>query len=262
MALNIPVDSLSDKTGGLNLAERGRAEDGSSKFLDRRLYMQLLVFTEAADTTPLIQALKEADLPCVLYADVTNPRGVGLLTYSEDPAYFVDTLRPFLASSAFANLEPCAQMTMMGRTYAIGYESDLEDVLLKRPIRNASNADWPWAIWYPLRRSGAFAMLPAEEQRTLLMEHGGLGRAYGRADHVHDVRLASFGLNQKDSDFTIGLVGKALGPLSKMVEAMRKTRQTSEFIDSLGPFFVGQQLWHNVKYPEVKYPGVKYPEHE
>ena len=40
----------------------------------------------------------------------------------------------------------------------------------------------------------------------------------------------------------IGLVGRELHPLSHLVQAMRKTRQTSEFIEKMGPFFVGYVL--------------------
>ena len=42
--------------------------------------------------------------------------------------------------------------------------------------------------------------------------------------------------------FVIGLVGRELHPLSHLVQAMRKTRQTSEFIVKMGPFFVGYVL--------------------
>jgi len=28
-----------------------------------------------------------------------------------------------------------------------------------------------------------------------------------------------------------------------MVQAMRKTRQTAEFLEQLGPFFVGKAVW-------------------
>ena len=38
----------------------------------------------------------------------------------------------------------------------------------------------------------------------------------------------------------IGLIGKDLHPLSHVVQAMRKTRQTREFIVQMGPFFVGR----------------------
>jgi chlorite dismutase len=72
-----------------------------------------------------------------------------------------------------------------------------------------------------------------------------LGRAYGEADLAHDVRLACQGLDVRDNDFVIGLVGRALHPLSHLVQAMRKTVQTSQYLQSLGPFFVGRVLWQS-----------------
>ena len=94
-------------------------------------------------------------------------------------------------------------------------------------------------MWYPLRRSGAFAKLEPREQAGILREHGIIGRAYGAQDLAHDVRLACHGLDARDNEFVIGLVGKDLHPLSHIVQAMRKTRQTSEFISQMGPFFIG-----------------------
>ena len=70
-----------------------------------------------------------------------------------------------------------------------------------------------------------------------------LGRTYGEADLAHDVRLACHGLDTHDNDFVIGLVGRELHPLSHLVQTMRRTAQTAEFIQTLGPFFVGQALW-------------------
>ncbi len=75
------------------------------------------------------------------------------------------------------------------------------------------------------------------------MEHGGIGRAYGEANLAFDIRLACFGLDKHDNDFVIGLLGHDLHPLSAMVERMRKTRQTSQFLTNLGPFFVGRVAW-------------------
>ena len=48
-----------------------------------------------------------------------------------------------------------------------------------------------------------------------------------------------------DNEFVIGLVGAELHPLSHLVQSMRKTRQTSEFIAQMGPFFVGHVLARN-----------------
>jgi chlorite dismutase len=68
---------------------------------------------------------------------------------------------------------------MLGRTYASGFEPDLEDWLLARPRRTVLDPACPWGIWYPLRRSGAFARLSPQEQGAILKEHGTQGRAYG-----------------------------------------------------------------------------------
>ena len=99
-----------------------------------------------------------------------------------------------------------------------------------------------WHVWYPLRRKGAFAKLEPIDQGHILREHAALGMAYGQQELAHDVRLACHGIDAGDNEFVIGLVGKDLHPLSHLVQAMRKTRQTSEFIEKMGPFFVGYVL--------------------
>ena len=134
---------------------------------------------------------------------------------------------------------------MFGRTYALGYEPDLQHALFERPRGTVLNPDWRWAVWYPLRRSGRFAQLPPDEQRTILAEHGEIGKRFGAADYAHDVRLACYGLDRDDNDFVIGLVGKDLFPLSAVIQAMRKTQQTSLYLDRLGPFFVGRAVWQS-----------------
>jgi chlorite dismutase len=134
---------------------------------------------------------------------------------------------------------------MLGRTYALGYEPDLEETLIHRPRRTVLNPDWRWAIWYPLRRSGKFVQLSDQEQRTILAEHGAIGMTFGAGDYAHDVRLACHGLDRDDNDFVIGLIGKDLFPLSALVQAMRKTQQTALYLDRLGPFFIGRAIWQS-----------------
>src|SRR5262249_29692710 len=169
---------------------------------------------------------------------VNDPRGVALVSMSEDPTFFVTGLREVLNAEPFAGLSQKPELTMFGRTYASGFETDLEDWLLRRPRRAALNPAWPWGIWYPLRRSGSFGKLTPQEQGAIIREHSVLGRAYGDADLAHDVRLACHGLDVHDNDFVIGLVGRRLHPLSHLVQAMRKTTQTSQYLQTLGPFFV------------------------
>ena len=205
--------------------------------------MQFLAFGGCHETRPLAEALARAAVPGVLYEDVNDPRGFALLTLSEDPAFFVDRVRPLLNAAPFASAAQKPEYTMLGRTYSIGYEPDLTDVLLHRPRRTVLNPAWRWAVWYPLRRSGRFAQLPADEQRVILAEHGAIGMSFGAADYAHDIRLACHGLDKDDNDFIVGLIGKELYPLSAVVQAMRKTQQTALYLERLGPFFVGRALW-------------------
>ena len=207
--------------------------------------MQLLVYTGCADAKPLIAALESNRAEAVLYADVTDPTGIGVLSFAEDPSVFVTGLRDMLGAEPFVRLTARSELTMFGRTYSSGFEADLDDWLLHRPRRTVLNPAWPWGIWYPLRRVGGFARLAPQEQSTGRREHATLGRAYGDADLAHDIRLACHGLDTHDNDFVIGLVGPDLHPLSHLVQAMRRTAQTSQYIQGLGPFFVGHVLWQS-----------------
>lgn len=229
----------------VDVSERGAPKDGQPQTMDRRLFMQLLVFdcTERAEPARVLDALAKAlehrKVNAVLYEDANAPRGIGLLTWGEDPALFVRDVRP-----AINSLEPPlallrGPMTMLGRSYSSGYESDLEYWLIRRPIETVMNADLAWHVWYPLRRSGAFEKLEPREQAAILREHATIGKVYGTQDLAHDVRLACHGLDANDNEFVIGLCGKNLHPLSHVVQRMRKTKQTSEYIVQMGPFFVG-----------------------
>ena len=225
----------------VDVRERG----ANQQLVDRRLFVQLQAFGGCTDAKPLVRALETARLEAVLYQDVNDPRGVAVLGMSEDPTFFVGPLRDLFNAGPFGELTLKPDLTMLGRTYASGFEADLDEWLLRRPRRTALNPAWPWSIWYPLRRTGAFARLSAQEQGAIIREHGVLGRAYGDADLAHDVRLACHGLDAHDNDFVIGLVGRDLHPLSHLVHAMRKTVQTSQYIHALGPFFVGHALWQS-----------------
>ena len=131
---------------------------------------------------------------------------------------------------------------MIGRTYATGHEPDLEHALLRRAVENVSNEAYRWHVWYPLRRTGAFAKLDPHEQRRSSASTRRSAWPTAQQELAHDVRLACHGLDAEDNEFVIGLVGRELHPLSHLVQAMRRTRQTSEFIAKMGPFFVGYVL--------------------
>ncbi|HEY3236688.1 MAG TPA: chlorite dismutase family protein [Polyangiaceae bacterium] len=235
----------------VDVREHGAAREGQPQTLDRRLFMQLVVF-DSRGKSGALDALRElgAELerrqaPSVLYEDLSHPDSIGLLAYSEDPSDFVTKVRGAYASARELGLRVRPALSMIGRTYSSGFEPDLEYWLLRRPRETVQNPAWPWAIWYPLRRSGAFERLPPEVKGQILREHAQIGKAYGAKDLAHDIRLACHGLDAHDNEFVIGLVGKELYPLSHLLQAMRRTRQTSEYISQMGPFFVGRVAWRS-----------------
>lgn len=241
----------------IDVHEYGGKKEGVKQSTNRRLFMQLLVFRVPRGTEPvsggpksapdavgaeLVSILKARKIAGVVYADTMDPRSLGLLTWSEDPAHFIRAVRPLFTESPLNHVELRDDYAMLGRSYATGHEPELEWTLLERPVENATKATTPWHVWYPLRRKGSFAKLEGIDQSHIMREHASLGMAYGQQGLGTDIRLACHGIDAGDNEFVIGLMGKDLHPLSHLVQAMRKTRQTSEFIEKMGPFFVGYVL--------------------
>lgn len=229
----------------IDISEKGRAKDGTVTSLDRRLFFQFLAFGDCWNTDEVIKELQATNMDCVLYADINDPYGIGLLVLNESPDYYVTELREFLNNSTFMEYSPKPDLTMLGRTYSLGYEPELEKTLLSGPRTKALDPQWPWAIWYPLRRDKSFETLSEDEQRAVLGDHGKLGFKFGHAGLGKDIRLACHGLDKNDNDFVIGVLGKELFPLSALIQAMRKTKQTSMHLESLGPFFVGKAIFQS-----------------
>ncbi len=241
----VSVARASHGSDAPDLLEHGAPVHGKLQTFDMRLFVQLHVFTGCLDSAPVVDAVQQAGFEAAVYANLNDPRGVGVIVMSEDPALFAGAARELLVRPPFRDLIPLPDFTMFGRTYASGREHDLEDFLLRKVPRNVLNPDYPWAVWYPLRRIGAFNQLPRAEQGRILYEHGMLGRRYGEAGYATDIRLECHGIDRDDNEFVIGLTGPELFPISKLVKAMRSTRQTAEFIQAMGPFFVGKALYQS-----------------
>jgi chlorite dismutase len=242
--MSAPTDRTPD------VAEYGAERDGQRQKLERRLFMQLVVIECTSELgvsefqRGLAESLERRECASVIYEDLNHPGGLGILSWSEDPSDLLGRLRPALGDHA-PGLRIRPDMTMVGRTYSTGFESDLDYWLLERPVETVLDDRWNWAIWYPLRRAPRFERLDPKEKGSIMREHAVIGKAYGEADLAHDVRLACHGLDTHDNDFVIGLVGRELHPLSHVVQSMRKTRQTAEYLENLGPFFVGRAVWRH-----------------
>lgn len=247
---------MSDANEGLKIDvwERTKGHGGQPvQAMNRRLFMQLIAYECADGLEParavgsLGASLDEHGASAVIYADMNNPRGIAVLSWGEDPADFITKVRPAFAHPGVSGLRSLPGLTMIGRTYSTGYEPDLEHWLIERPKQTVQNPDWPWAVWYPLRRSGEFEQLEDREKGGILREHAEIGKAYGAQNLAHDVRLACHGLDANDNEFVLGLIGAELHPLSHVVQAMRKTRQTAQYISQMGPFFVGHRAWSSAR---------------
>jgi hypothetical protein len=229
----------------LDVREKGAPRNGVPQTSDQRLFVQMLAFGDCDDVPAVGRILEGSGLAGAVYADLHDPRGIGVVVMDENPDTFVTGLRELFVKPPLASLRLKPEFALLGRTYGSGFEPNLEDWLLHRPRRVIQGEGAQWAIWYPLRRLGAFATLSPEEQGAILREHGKIGHAFGDAGLVQDIRLASFGLDRDDNDFIIGLIGRELHPLSACIQAMRGTRQTSQYMQHMGPFFIGRTLWRS-----------------
>jgi len=231
---------MSKDTSIPDLREHGRLKDGTPIHSNRRLWVQFLAFGDCHDVEALKASLAGFGRPATLYADLSDPWGVGLVWLDESPDFFTSAGREFLQSSPFADLTLKPELTMTGRTYSVGYENDLDEVLVTRPKGRILDPSLHWAVWYPVKRSKAFEALPDETKHEVMMDHGDIGKRFGKAGLAHDIRLSSHGLDFNDNDFVIGVLAADLTAASVVVQAMRKSLQTMHHLESLGPFFTGR----------------------
>lgn len=228
-----------------DLRDFGMPVRGVPQAIDRRLFMQLQVLTGLPSRQQAVQDLQSGGIAAVLYADLNDPRAVGLLLWDEDPLHLSAKADAVHALPAFASSRIRPEYTMLARTYGFGREDDLAYWLTRRPIEAATLPNRPWAVWYPLRRKPGFYRLPKDEQAEMLREHGVIGHHFGSAGYATDIRLECFGMDPADNEFVLGLLSERLDWLSRLVKEMRATRQTGEFMDHLGPFFVGHTIYQH-----------------
>jgi hypothetical protein len=116
----------------VDVRERGHDAAGQPIQLDRRVFFQLLAFSTGpgksapAAVEALGAGLARHGMAGVVYEDVNHPRGLALLTFSEEPLDFVTKTRVLVGEGSLSELVPRPEFTMIGRTYSTGYEQDLE----------------------------------------------------------------------------------------------------------------------------------------
>src|SRR6516164_6544652 len=94
-----------------DLSETGARRNGRPQRSDERLFMQFMAFGHCHDVQSLARALEPTAISGVLYEDVNDPHGVGLLSLTQDPNEFLDKLRRILNLEPFASLQQKPEFT-------------------------------------------------------------------------------------------------------------------------------------------------------
>ena len=92
-----------------DLVEHGATVRGEPQTLNTRLFVQLHVFTDCLDSAAVVSAVRESGLEAVVYANLNDPRGVGVVLMSEDPNLFADAGRALLTGPVFTPADAAAR---------------------------------------------------------------------------------------------------------------------------------------------------------
>jgi chlorite dismutase len=209
---------------------------------ENTLFLQLQVFDiePAAGPRAMVSALsrrlREKRIDGVIYGDANDHRGIGLLTWANDPADILDNVHALLGGKRFAALTPRPGWAMFGRVTGDDTESTTETLL---------RADQRWGVWYPVRNKPEWGSLDEAARSAVHREHGAIAKSFIDEDKVAYVRLSCHGLDPEDNDHIFGLTAGSLADISLLQEAMRGTSQVSTYVDKMGPVFVGRKVWQN-----------------
>ncbi len=221
---------------------------------DNTLFVQLQVFDiePAAGPRALVSALsrrlREKRIDGVIYGDANDHRGLGLLTWASDPAAILENVHALLGGKRFSALTPRPGWVMFGRVSGESADAVPEVVL---------HAEQRWATWYPTRNKPEWGTLDKAKKTAAQKEHGAVAKKFIDNDKVSYVRLSCNGLDPEDNDHIFGLTATSLEDISLLQEAMRGTSQIANYVDKIGPVFVGRKVWQN---PEPAKPEAEVPE--
>jgi hypothetical protein len=107
------------------------------------------------------------------------------------------------------------------------------------------HAEQRWATWYPIRNKPEWGTLDKAKKTAAQKEHGAVAKEFVDSDKVSYVRLSCNGLDPEDNDHIFGLTAGSLEDISLLQEAMRGTSQIANYVDKIGPVFVGRKVWQN-----------------
>lgn len=187
----------------------------------------------AADAPRLAQAL--ADLP-----DGVFGRGlydVSGLRADADLMVWLHGTSPEALQSAQRTLRRTRELTPLAATWAVmGVHRPAEFSASHEPAFMRGAAPARWLTVYPFVRSYEWYVLPEDERRTMLAEHGRKGRDYPQ---VLSNTVASFALG--DYEWILALEADELTDLVDLMRHLRAT-QARRHVREEVPFFTGRRI--------------------
>lgn len=147
----------------------------------------------------------------------------------ENPEELQHALRMFERSNAASGL--------VRAWAAVGVHRQAEFSKSHAPaFMSPSRTPQEWVTVYPFTRSYEWYLLPEEERREMLIEHGRLGREYPQ---VHANTVACFALG--DWEWLLSFEAEELHDLVDMMRHLRYSQARLHVRDEL-PFHVGRRL--------------------
>ncbi|TYC97495.1 chlorite dismutase family protein [Arthrobacter echini] len=122
---------------------------------------------------------------------------------------------------------------------AMGVHRDAEFSKSHSPAFSRGVAPAEWVCVYPFVRSYEWYILPMEERREMLMDHGMKGRKYPQ---VLSNTVSSFALN--DYEWILALEAPDLVDLVDLMRHLRETEARRHVREEV-PFFTGRRITHD-----------------
>ncbi|WP_152352348.1 hydrogen peroxide-dependent heme synthase [Brachybacterium subflavum] len=206
-------------------------------------YTSYTVFTraEAADAPREQVAAEIENVVAAIEAEGTVVRGIydaSLFRAEADLMLWMHAETPEALQDALRRFERTRAAEGLVRSWsAVGVHREAEFSRSHAPaFLSPSRTPQQWVTVYPFTRSYEWYLLPDEERRDMLIEHGTLGRTYPQ---VHANTVAAFALG--DWEWLLSFESDDLHDLVDMMRALRYTGARLHVRDEL-PFHVGRRL--------------------
>lgn len=227
---------------GSNDAHAPTSAAGESAPAEELFYTLWTVFKrDTVPTDPGTQTLD--DVVASLDADGVVLRGfydVSAMRADADVMVWLHGPKPEDLQSAVRRLRRTEQFVGTTMVWsAMGVHRDAEFTKSHSPAFSRGVAPAEWVCVYPFVRSYEWYILPTDERRDMLIDHGMKGRDYPQ---VISNTVSSFALN--DYEWILALEAPELVDLVDLMRYLRETEARRHVREEV-PFYTGRRITHD-----------------